>query len=257
MNQLRKYYDEKGIAAMNFTCKNKGSCMRNSVNFLSPREACVGTGYDDYILPRVLFISLDAANSYPSNEPVHRTLGAMQHVHETTCVPSKIKRSPHWKWTHRFAFETLKGIAPKWGITLKYDDICKYFAHTNSAKCKFDTEAIGEGPSRVFKKCQQYIPEEVRILHPDVIFTQGAKAAESIRGMAPAYKVTNPDNPKYWYEIINMNDRKVIKFITPHSGNRKDFNEQRREGVFGWYLAEAQKFLQSWVQSDIARNEVE
>src|SRR4051812_817116 len=61
LNGLRNYYITTGISAERFRCPMAPSCRAVCVDFISAREAFVGSEYERGTLPRVLFVSLDAA----------------------------------------------------------------------------------------------------------------------------------------------------------------------------------------------------
>ena len=83
LDSLGKYYAENGISAEAFDCPHgrvgHGLCRVNSRDFVSAREAFVGSEYEKGTLPRVLFVSIDAASDHPGREPSKRTLEYMRY----------------------------------------------------------------------------------------------------------------------------------------------------------------------------------
>lgn len=173
--ELKKYYVEKKISAMDFKCCNVKDCEGdNSPNFSSAREAYVGKEYENHTLPRVLFVSLDPGQS--PVEPELKTMDA-QRANEATCYPSYLKKNSHWYHTHDLAFTLLR----RYKEDLELDFVCPYFAHTNSAKCSQNKDDKSQADGRFFWYCKEYLKGEIAILNPDVIVTQGNQACWSIQ----------------------------------------------------------------------------
>jgi hypothetical protein len=71
--------------------------------------------------------------------------------------------------------EARKGVSP-----FLFRDIHKYFAHTNSAKCKDADRKSGQGPPLVFNNCRKFIAPEIEPLRPDILVTQTRPAARRL-----------------------------------------------------------------------------
>ena len=241
MNPLRAYYDNKHISAINFVCPDEQSCKYLSTDFVPAREANIGPGYEAGTLPRILFISADAANEYPGRTPSRRTMDYQQQFHMKRggdlCIKSD---SPLWRETHLFAYEILNRVATRLGSTLNFGDICMYFACVNSAKCKTQ-KGSGQAKGHVFRNCQKYIHDEIVFLQPDIIITQGVYARKSISG-----KFQVRENLANNCTEIDIEGRPVLKFETIHPSVRDNTFRIEKEKLYPLYYDLAQKFLQSW-----------
>lgn len=86
LKSLQTYYQRHGISAENFDCVHGRpglrSCKSISVDFVTAREAFVGSEYEKGTLPRVLFVSIDASSDSPGREPSKRTLEYMRYWEE-------------------------------------------------------------------------------------------------------------------------------------------------------------------------------
>lgn len=125
-----------------------------------------------------------------------------------------------------------------------FTDIHKYFAHTNSAKCKDAAQGTGQGRARLFKNCRRFIPGEVRALQPDVIVTQGSLARESIRDAFPVReRKVAPGNPQYGCQVIEIGRRAVLEFDMVHPTARLGLYQQEVREAWEWYMSVGHAFL--------------
>jgi len=254
LQQLRNYYLERGIAAEAFSCPHGAlgplSCRSNSTDFVTAREAFVGSEYEKGTLPRVLFLSIDASTDHPGRAPAKRTLEYMRFWEENGrpdpqgCDAERLHKGRHWYWTHKIAHEMLNSVSfAKLGRPIQFRDIHKYFAHTNSAKCKDAARGTGQGPELVFRNCRPHIPEEIRLLRPDVVVTQGKFGRDAIEGAFPIVRrLPHPKRPEYAAEFLHLDGREVLKFSTYHQNNYGEFNREKSD-AYPWYLEVAREFL--------------
>src|SRR4051812_23039103 len=192
LNGLRRYYTSKGISAEHFNCPHQASCRAISKDFVTAREAFVGSEYEKGTLPRLLFVSIDASSDHPGRRPVDRTLAHMRLWEENGqsppngCDVDLLPKNLHWYRTHEFAHGILSPAAASRGIgPFRLQDVHRYFAHTNSAKCKDAARASVQGPALVFDNCRSFIAPEVKLLQPEVLVTQGDWGHRSIDGQIP------------------------------------------------------------------------
>ncbi len=248
LDDLRAYYASKGIAAEGFDCPhgraNTRSCRSISQDFVSAREAFVGSEYEKGTLPRVLFVSLDASSDSPGRSPSQRTLEAMRYSEERECYPDGLPKNLHWYRTHEFAYGLLASSAKAKRVEpFLFRDIHKYFAHTNSAKCKDAARATEQGPPLVFDNCRSFIAPEIEVLQPDVLVTQGKWGHLSVDDQFQVDRsVSWSTRPEYNCEILQVGGRHVLRFRLYHPRAFGRFNKQRRE-AYKWYCAVAQAFF--------------
>lgn len=245
LTSLDQYYGQQGISAVGFACKNKHACSAGCIpeQFVTTREAFVGVEYEKGTLPRLLFVSIDAATDWPGPKPEERTLRAMRDSEPTPCS-NAAQRGTHWYETHEFACRLLEPFAEaQLGEAVPFDQICGYFAHTNSAKCKNLAMGTQQGKSVLFANCRQFIPGEVEVLRPQIIVTQGMWAREALRGAFSVEREERmPGQPDYGYQVVKLAHHTAIKFETAHPRAFGRFWREKRI-AYPFYVEAAQQFL--------------
>jgi hypothetical protein len=244
LDDLREYYRRTGISAEGFCCPYATSCRSVSRDFVTAREAFVGSEYERGTLPRVLFVSIDASSTTPGRQPSRRTLAYMRHHEETACHPERLPKTMHWHRTHEFAYGILAPVAQRKGIRpFLFRDIHKYFAHTNSAKCKDAAREKHQGPALLFNNCREFIAPEIRLLKPDILVTQGDWGRRAVDGaFQVVWSANHPEHPEHTFQLIAVDGRNVLRFALFHPRAFGLFNKQRREAS-SWYFATALSFL--------------
>ena len=190
--ELNQYYKREGIASVDgtndyakrfraFGCLKKDSCLcackkwKQDVDFSPPIEdVCVSRYYTDRTycgdsIPRIVVISLSAPEpSMPLDENSTKPLGSYTHWRETLAMVRSL--------LHPFiAPEKFPKPIGNWedeDITI----VESLFVHARTAKCCSNADGGGEEPSKVYENCGGYLSEEMGILEPDVIITQGNNA---------------------------------------------------------------------------------
>lgn len=226
---LRRYYDSQGLSPSNFHCAHLGKCNeRQSPYFSTGNEAYVGTEYEKGTLPRLLFVSLDSGEG--EEDPKTRTLDAVRSREEAEVV-NKLHKGKHWYLTHELARLIISRFRPD----LSLEEIKPYFAHTNSAKCCENKEQNAAGRSVLFKNCREFISDEIKILTPDILVTQGGwaklAAADKFETL-PLEESLKPDSldektlncPVH---VLRINNKKVIWIPTHHPRHFGAFWPQR------------------------------
>jgi len=219
-------------------------------DFVSAREAFVGSEYEKGTLPRVLFVSIDASSDHPGRAPAQRTLAYMRFWEENGrqephgCDPDSLHKGRHWYWTHKIAHEILHPISlARHGQPIQFKHIHKYFAHTNSAKCKDAARGTGQGPDLVFKNCKSHIPGEVQVLQPAVIVTQGQYGREALEGaFTTTSRIRHPADDRYEARVILVEGRAVLWLPTYHQNNYGEFNREK-SAAYAWYFQQARDFV--------------
>ncbi|MEK7353046.1 MAG: hypothetical protein AABZ77_00885 [Chloroflexota bacterium] len=231
LEELRQYYNEVGISSLDFRCKHHEECKAGAEKFTKAKAALVGKEYQSRKLPRLLFISLDSGSGDELAEP--RTACEVQKQYEQS-NPLGGGKNKHWYRTHELAYEILKTF----GSNMTIDSVKGYFAHTNSAKCCMNKPGRRKADRKLFTNCKEYIPDEVRILKPDIIITQGNEAKYSITGVFPILELENfisieKWKPSYYREVtaISISDVPVLWIRTYHPGCYGLFNKHTRARV--------------------------
>lgn len=244
LKDLDSYYRENKISAVNFACGKRADCSAGcaEADFVTAREAFVGREYERGVLPRLLFISLDPADDWPGREPEKRTLQALRDYEVIPCDPGK--KNAHWYVTHEFAQSILAPFALEvTGQGVAVGDVCQFFAHTNSAKCKNAAEGTNQGRPQFFANCREFLPGEVEVLKPAIIVTQGDWAREAMHDAFPVLaRQQMPGEPTYAYEVVRLLEHTAIKFHMPHPRAAGPFSAAKRV-AFPWYVECAQCFV--------------
>ena len=175
LTDLRTYYDKKAIGALSFDCTHVQQCAADSPRFTTAKEAYVGPQYETGTLPRVLFLSLDSGSA--ELEASARTLEANRMWMRAAAFAS-FPKGRHWYETHELAWAILRPFKP--GLTI--EEIGPYFAHTSSAKCCQNNPGSALASETLFRNCRAFIPDEIRILRPDILVTQGDYARDAVSG---------------------------------------------------------------------------
>jgi len=88
----------------------------------------------------------------------------------------RLPKNRHWYRTHELAQRLFAPFLP--GISVA--DTRLFFAHVNSAKCCQNNPGRALADRKLFENCRDFIPEELKILEPEIIVTQGKWAKEAI-----------------------------------------------------------------------------
>jgi hypothetical protein len=160
IEELNGLYEKEGIVPSNFKCTNSEKCKVDAGREICGRgaQAHVGSKYGEDI--RIIVLSLDTGG------------GGADNIQERTETIEGLKFSDansHMKGTIEF----LRAIFPG-----KSDSEClKFFSMTNSAKCSGVTQ--NKLPAKVYENCSKVHKEEIEILRPQLIISQGNDAYPS------------------------------------------------------------------------------
>ena len=198
--EMDQYYQRVGIAPVyntgcfdemfsEFNCCKKDSCRdacykasKQAENFLfSPPTQPVKVSqyykdrkYKGNRIPRIVVVSLSLPQ--PEGPPIPPTekkiLKKKQHWTETLAMVRSLLH--HFISPENFPkpvtyWEDLKGNQDR----MEVEDL---FVHARTAKCCSTYNKSRQEPSKVYANCGPYFSEELRILEPDVIVTQGNPA---------------------------------------------------------------------------------
>ena len=229
LKKLNEFYESHRISPVDFRCRWRAKCSKNSPDFTEAKASFVGPLYEKRTaLPRLLFLSLDSGCGHP--DPQKRTAEAVRRW-TLDCDVSELPKNKHWYLTHQLAFSLLRQFEPQLTVA---DTRC-YFAHVNSAKCCQNKRGRKRADSTLFENCRPFIPGELCILKPDVIVTQGDQAKEviccnfhvrkhDVRKMKCAYKT----DAHHETGLIELPDTKSSLWLhTYHPRYAKGFYPQR------------------------------
>lgn len=164
---------------------------------------------------------------------------------EHTLDHTKLPKQLHWYRTHEMAFEIFRRFhrAPQ-----QVCNSCCYFAHTNSAKCTTNASNGREGPAKLFRNCQEYLPGEIKALKPQIIITQGKMAGMALQalgaeGPARGRRKQKASGLSSGFRTIKVGGSKILWIHSSHPRNYGPFNQERRDRWSRWALA-AYRFAQ-------------
>ena len=153
---------------------NTGRNARAAVNVLQAKNHhCVSKGYEQGVLPRLLFLSLDSGKDH-ENPELRLPLSVRKRM-ESVDV-SSIPKNRHWYRTHVLAWYLLN----RFESSLSVDEMKMYFAHVNAAKCCMNRKGGKKADGVLFRNCRMYLKEALSILGPEVIVTQGNEAKSAV-----------------------------------------------------------------------------
>lgn len=159
--QLHAFYRQRGLSADSFACQHATDRIRDAAPLLLAQgaEAHLGTRYGAAL--RVLVMSLDTGGSAD-------TVAGRTSIIES--LPGK-QLNPHMRGTQAIAAELLR---PDIGEEEPYP----YFAMINAAKCSYDNGKMHMVPASLYERCRPFAWEELQLVAPEVIVTQGKRARD-------------------------------------------------------------------------------
>ena len=193
VQEVRRYYQGRGISAEDFECKkHRLVCSKGCDKFSTAVEPYIGEEYNNGNVKRLLFISLDPVPPHPEDLKSKTIEGVKEQSLEWAKTWPHKDKQLHWYRTHQFVWHVFKQLNSERDIGEvddKYDfksvdDLIKimpFFAHTNSAKCTHRLAGNSKSPPILFKNCQEYLVGEIDVLKPDIIVTQGNEARDVIK----------------------------------------------------------------------------
>jgi uracil-DNA glycosylase family 4 len=215
---LRDFYDREGIAAERFRCRHEKACRGAGGTFTTAKESYVGLEYERGTLPRLLFLSLDSGSSNPV--AAQRTLEAVRR-HELAEHVDGLHKGKHWYLTHELAWVLLRQFLP----TLTVATTSTYFAHVNSAKCCMNNRQNKQADKLLFDNCRQFAVQELTLLSPDIIVSQGDHARRVMMEFRPQRIL----DWKCQASLVRCGGRDVLWFATYHPNAWGLFHKQKRE----------------------------
>ena len=168
--------------------------------------------YHDDCIPRIVVLSL----SIPQPEPLQDQVESQAEQKKKKKKRTPLK--PHWRET----LAMVRSLLHPFKIFLKparyledTGEIEQLFVHVRTAKCCSNANGRGQEPAKVYENCGKYLGEELSILKPDVIVTQGDNAhrmaeqhafnaIEQVKGLDIEYPIAHIANLKeddrsvYW-----------------------------------------------------------
>jgi len=219
--QLGEYYLLRGIHPQNFNCQHQEFCrsFANQNDMTEAKMSMVGSRYGAGY-PKIVVVSSDPplGNKGAFVQPHQRTTKYITDAHETDDYTSK-HPNPHWAMTHIIVKDLLClfGYKPQVRSAVveesyagrPIENVAPYFAHVNVAKCSMNHPDKGQADRKVHKCCSDsYLMEEVTILQPDILITQGTATNEILGSLLTSSPFSNGDLPAAQY--VNTGNKSTL-----------------------------------------------
>ncbi len=175
IDKIDKYYKDQGIHSLHFTCKHKKECSSNCKGFTGPKSAFLPDKYGSSY-PRIAFLSLDSGDGV--SDPKERTPRAVRRQEQIECVVERLPKGHHWYETHVWAQAIYNAISTD---HISLENIHNCFCHLNSVKCCQNKLHAKEADPLLFRNCQKYVPQELKLIAPHILVTQGNRAHNAIK----------------------------------------------------------------------------
>lgn len=197
-DRLNRYYRRHDIHPLEFQCIHRASCAAGCAKFTEAKASLVGSEYGDPI--RIVVLSLDPGSCF--DPPRDRTLEAIQAKQSRERV-EKLHKGHHWYRTH----ETVAALLSLFDTEFTAAEAACRFAHVNAAKCTHNLPARKQAPTHLFENCRPYLEGELAILAPEIVVTQGDRAAAVIEPWTKRGTVKNlvemGDRTFYWLRLVH------------------------------------------------------
>jgi hypothetical protein len=227
IERVNEYFRVQKISPNTFSkfkCPHKEPCKRSARAgsgrpFICGREPFISVGYEKRTLPRLLVLSADWGASR-NESPSDRRAKAIRRWHnDENCKAAEGSRTSHWRELHQIALVLLQRFKPD----LKLEEAHQFFAYSNSVKCCANRKHREQASQLMFENCRKYIGLEIELLAPDILVTQGSKAAEAVEKHFAGYvKVLHriSKDGSWFSAVIEKGERKVLWLRTRHPGAR-------------------------------------
>jgi len=199
IKQLREFYEREKISAVDFDCPSQSCCRQTAQEhggtFTTARDVCLGVRYLDSSRPRILVVSLDPG-SYTQDE---HSKPETRKLENQICSEPRSElgfRNCHWYRTHEGVACVVNALA-KEGVACVVDALAKegkktitvneaalWFAHTSVVRCCANLPGRRQAPWEMSWSCRDYLRQEIEILMPDIIWTQGGSAFDAMSWLA-------------------------------------------------------------------------
>ncbi|PKO12065.1 MAG: hypothetical protein CVU39_25950 [Chloroflexi bacterium HGW-Chloroflexi-10] len=241
LTQLKRYYDEVGILSTNFHCQYFDQCVSEFKDLVKGKSAYVGSRYEEHSLPRILFVSLDMGSDDSFETPQQRTPQGVRAVEENRYW-QQFNPLNHWYATHKLAVLIAQVFEPQ----LTYQDANSIFAHTNSAKCCPVKSGKEMAPAVLYRNCRHYMHDELEILNPDIIVSQGTRAMDAVHfsteniSHISEYQIISKIHERI--EIVKINQHPVLLINSIFPSWRNDRTRKQEKELYPFYLQAAKVF---------------
>ncbi|MCD4753462.1 MAG: hypothetical protein K8R40_10355 [Anaerolineaceae bacterium] len=230
--ELTRFYKRCRIYPKDFKCPHQDLCQQYAYqqDMTEAKMSMVGSLYGKNY-PKIVVVSLDPpkgkGDDFKRREQRTSESIAKHHEAEHYC---KTHPNRHWAFTQIL----VKDILVVWGyqaqpnsaiVTESYEkrpieNVSKYFSHVNVAKCSMNKPDQRQARQKVHWKCSSsYLFEELEILQPDLLISQGVNANKNL-GRLFGIKITNnKDLPKS--EVVKLGQKQCLWLPMRHPSSNQ------------------------------------
>lgn len=237
---LNDYYRGKDIHPEDFNCKKQTTCRRYAYlgNMTETKMSMVGSRYGE-MYPKIVIVSLDPPSGEKKDNtpkrwtfktPEQRTTEYVAAIHEKDDY-SMDRPNPHWAMTQII----VKDLLTLWGYEAQpyaavvlekflghpIENVSAYFAHVNVAKCSMNNPNQNQASPAVHNTCSNaYLRDELIILEPDILITQGVTTNKILGKMLVGRESLLIDLPKT--ETITLGGKQILWMPMHHPTGQLD-----------------------------------
>lgn len=235
--ELYNWYKRAGLDPWNFHCPLVSDCRRGRDDFTTARPPLIGERYADGSLPRLAVISSDPGKGDP--------LPTKHGFRRSGSNPRKHSPRKHWNQT----LELVEAIQVTFDADVKLADAPACFVHERAVKCCENNPAGREANNRLFRNCRDYVGAELPVIAPDIVVTQGNRAAWAVARAgfhdAAPWSTCSHEAHDCRFRILSLpNDRLVLWLFTYHPTSRPQYYPKYRDGYFSCYPRLAGEFVE-------------
>ena len=247
IEQLNKYYRRKGIHAENpnwdsllqYLEGNIKWCKENDEDSKSPEWMIPKIKEEDLLRVKSSGVGKNYGKSKIKLVVISSDPSEVKNLNPKEAYTPKgtIINGYNWREDHKGEhwYRTLIFVAK---ILQELDDIpinndsITYFSHVNSTKFKFKDADKKEGPWHLWDFCKRenYLEDEIEILQPNIVWTQGDRARDSFKEAFPKKHILCK---KEFYNINQreINGKRILWICTKHPTN-KHGDYPAKDGIF-------------------------
>lgn len=248
-SKLHDYYSLKKIHPNNFQCQYQNFCRQYAFQGImtEAKMSMVGSQYG-IKYPKIMAVSLDPPQQSEFSHAEDRLSESIAKLHEQEDFDF-IRPNPHWAMTQIIVKDILglfgyPGLANAAVVSESYsgrtiENVSPFFAHVNVAKCSMNNPGRGKASAAVHKTCgESYLIEELIILEPDVIISQGSNANYILGELLTGKPVYQKDLPVT--KIVELGSKTTLWMPMFHPSR---FTHKIRD-TWSCYVAALEKWKQ-------------
>lgn len=234
--KVYRWYQEKGLDPWDFRCPFYPKCSHGNTNFTKARPPLIGRRYAEGTLPRLLVVSSDPGSDdgLPDQPESPFTLSGPD--------PQKYPQWRHWNQTLELVWKIQRRFDPQ----LTKADATACFLHERAVKCCANNPKRREASKVMFNNCHGYISDELPVLVPDIVVTQGNRPKEAV-GRARFHsdkRKCGYEGHKCTYWVLTIPGHGLVLWLhTYHPASFANYYRRHHKGYFSCYPELADRFI--------------